>query len=163
MKSFYLFLFSSCFNFVAPAQNTCPVKRAYAFITVSMPGMIAVDEKGNPREAVPSMERCIYLECSGSRMPLIDQILYDNSAMKSTLSRINGSTIIVGKQRENGFELKLTCRKGYTLWKVELNPVDQQLTIKQDCKNIIIKSRFAGRLCRINLYREAQLMSLPRY
>ena len=158
-----ILVLASFFSFPTIAQNSCPIKRAYSFYTVSVPGMIPVDDKGNPVQAVISIDRSVYLECSGGKMPVIDKILYDNSTMKTIISRIIGSTVIVGKHAENGHDFEITCRKGYTLWKVELYPEDQNHTIGQDCRNIIIKSRYAGRLCKLSLYKETRLMSLPRY
>ena len=163
MKRTILFLFLSCTTVVCLAQSNCSIKKADAFITVSMPGMIFTDDKGNPVPPVPSLTRTIYLECIGTQMPVLDNILYNNIPQKTEITRIPGSKVIIGKHRENSRDYELTCRKGYTLWKIEVYPSGENKPVQQDCRHIIIKSRSGGRLCKFYIYRETELMSTPRY
>ena len=163
MIRYLLFFMLSCWGKPTLSQHLCSVKHAYSFYTVNMPGMIPIDDKGNPLPVAPSVERTIYLECSGIRMPVIDSILFDNVLMKTNVSRVSGTTIIFGKRVENGQDFGITCRKGYTLWKVAVYPANPDHTVNQDCRNIVIKTWNAGRSCRLNLNREIQLMGLPRY
>ena len=148
---------------IAFSQSSCVIKRAYAYYTLSMPGMIFTDDKGNPVDPVPSITRTVFIECSGNKMPVIDNILYNNIPQKNELSRVQGPKVIVGKHQENGHDFELTGQKGYTLWKVDIYPADENKRVSQDCKNIIIKSRSGKKSCKTILYKETALMPMPRY
>ena len=139
-KLLFLFLLSNCVT-ISFAQTTCSIKRAYAFFTVNMPGMIMKDDKGNDVAPTPAVERFIYVECSGTKAPVIEKVLYNSLPLITTVTRAESSVIAVSKRFEDGQDYKLTPAKGYTLWKVELQPVNDQAPVKQGCRNIIIKSK----------------------
>ena len=58
-------LFLSAILMVVPlslaAQTKCNIKKAYAFYTVSMPGMQMADENGNPIPPKPNIDRLLYI------------------------------------------------------------------------------------------------------
>ena len=72
MKIFLFTVILFAIGLTAFGQNNCNIKRGYAFYTISMPGMIMRDDNGNEVPAIPNEERCIYLECKGTKMPLIE-------------------------------------------------------------------------------------------
>ncbi len=155
--SFLAILFTSC------GQNNCTIKRGYAFYTVSMPGMIMRDDNGNEVAPIPSVQRFIYIECSGTKMPLIETVLYDNIPLKTTITSAIGSTITVGKNFQHGEDYKLTAARGNQFWKIDLYAVADKPFDKRQNKNIIIKTKEKSKLCKFYIYKETELMTLPRY
>ena len=96
-------------------------------------------------------------------MPLIETVLYEDVPCKATLTRETGATVTVGKNVAHNEDFKLTARNGYQFWKIALYPVDDKQMIKQQNNYIIIKTREKKRLCKFYIYKETQLLSLPRY
>lgn len=111
----------------------------------------------------PNIERFIYVESVGTKIPVVESVLFNNAAFKITLTRINGSRVVAGKNTTNGQDFILTTKKGNTLWKIELQPADENKIVMQGCKNIIIKSKTAGRYCKLYCYKETELASIPSY
>ena len=166
MKRSLLSILLVAFFLVSCAQNNCNVKRGYAFYTMSLPGMIMKDDNGNDVPPVINIERFIYIECVGTNMPVIQSVLYNNSEYKPAITRVTEKTVSVGRMQASGEGMgvyKLTARKGYTLWKIDLQPANDNTNVKQDCKNIIIKTTDKGKICKFYIYKEILLASLPRY
>lgn len=163
MKRLFYLLLLCCSSALAFTQVSSPIKRAYAFYTLSMPGNVFTDDKGNTVPPVASLSRTIYFECSGTQMPVITGIQYCNTLQKTELTRMPGTTVIVGKHIETGKDYAINGRKGFTMWKIDIYPADDAKTVKGDCKLIIIKSKSGGRLSRCYLYSETELMPMPRY
>ncbi len=145
------------------AQKNCSIKKAFAFYTVSVPGMIRKDDNGNEVRPTPSVERTIYMECSGTKAPVLEAILYDNIILKTTVTKAETAMITVGRKPNAEKDYTLTAAKGNTIWKVLLQPADEKTAVAEDCKNIIIKSRSGSKACRYNINKEAELVGLPNY
>lgn len=164
MRKFFLLIGILATGLFSCAQKGGPaVKKAYAFYTSHMPGMQMVDEKGNRVNPVPTIERVIYLECSGSKEPVLNGILYAGKSMKATLSRISGNMVAVGKLSEKSHEYTLLAQKGNTLWKVEMETPDVTEGVAADCKSIIIRTKYAGKIYKTFLYQETELYTPPSY
>lgn len=147
------------------AQKSCSIKKAYAFYTVSVPGMIRKDDNGNDVRPTPSVERIIYLECSGTKAPVFEAILYNNIILKATVTKTETATatITVGRKPNAEKDYILTAGKGNTIWKVLLQPTDERTRVAEGCKNIIIKSRTGSKVCRYNINKETELVGIPNY
>ena len=163
MKKFFLFIMflaglSSVFS-----QSTCPIKRAFAFYTVNMPGTVRVDDKGNEVRPDPMIERVIYLECSGTAMPVLDSVLYKDRYIKGSLERIREQSVTAGIKANGNMPFRLTARKGYNLWKLQLETMNQTLSPAINCPLITIRTRVKGKPCKCNLYKEDELQGIPRY
>lgn len=163
MKKTLLTIFLFAIVFTSCGQNNCSIKRGYAFYTVSMPGMIMRDDNGNEVAPIPSVQRFIYIECSGTKMPVIETVLYDNISLKTAITSAIGSTVTVGKNFQHGEDYKLTAARGNQFWKIDLYPVDDKQLVKRQNNNIIIKSKEKSKLCKFYIYKETELMTLPRY
>ena len=163
MKKTLLSILCLALAFTCCSQSNCSIKRAYSFFKVHLPGNIPVDENGRPRKMPPNIERFIYVEVAGTKMPLVESVLFNNTAFKTNLTRINGSRVVAGKNAANGQDFILTSKKGNTLWKIELQSADENKMVAQGCKNIIIKSKTAGRYCKLYCYKEIELASIPSY
>ena len=147
----------------AVAQNACYIKRADAFFTVNMPGMIMKDDAGNDVRPTPTIERIIYIECVGKKAPLIASVNYNNTMQLSALKKTVGKIIYIGKRADNSNDIKMIAGKGNTIWKIEFNPANEKTGIKTGCKNITIISRAGTKQCTYNLNTETELAGLPRY
>jgi hypothetical protein len=146
------------------AQTRCAaVKKAYAYYTVTIPGMQMADENGNPIPPKSDIARFIYLECSEPKMPEIDSVLYNGIPVNASMSRVEADTVIAGNKYENNQELMITAKKGNTIYKIALHSATDQSPVNTDCKNIILKIKIAGKNCEFKIEEELQLMTLPRY
>lgn len=158
MKKILLFIISSGSLLSAGAQNNCGIKKAYAFYTVSMPGVQMTDGKGNPVDAIPFTDHFIYMECKGNAKPAIDSVVFNNNiAMVAVVKMVEGRKVSAGKINES--DHMITAKKGNTLWKIEILPRLDKPVVIHNSKNINIK----GKGCYYHLTKETELMSLPRY
>jgi hypothetical protein len=157
LQIFLLTGFSTSF-----AQVSCNIKKAYAFYNASMPGVQMVDENGNPIPVLPSYIRFIYVEYSSAKMPDIKAVIYNNEALSFTITGIKERTVSIGDKNLNPNNT-ITAKKGSTFLKIDLYPKDGKTMAETDYKNIIIKYKSAGKLCKFNLNFEKQFNTLPRY
>lgn len=158
--------FSMCLMVAAcicRAQTGCYIKKAYAFFTVSVPGVQMSDDNGNPIPPKADIARFIYIEWGGSVKPQIKTVLYNNKALSATLVAVKGRTVVPGSEFSENNKFKISSKQGNSLWKIELQPQADNSQPEQDCKNIIIKTYVKGRSCSFKLLNEMQLMMLPRY
>ena len=163
MKNILLgILFSACFLSVC-AQSTGHLKKAYAYYTVSFPGMQMVDENGNPITPKPSIGRIIYFEWSGVKKPAIEAVLYNKQVLIATLIPVEGKTVVPGSDFSKNNVSKITVNKQNSLWKIELQPKEGYIMPDQDCKNIIIKIKESKNTFSYKLIRETLLQTMPRY
>ncbi len=167
MKKTFLFALllagTICFG-----QTNCNIKKAYAYYTVSVPGVQMADENGNPVPPKPYIARFIYIECNGSKIPGIKTVLYNKFPLSFSVMRVKEKTVSVGN-KPNGYQVEnnrvytITAKRGNTLWKIDLEPVAGKPMVETDCKNIIIKTKDSDKVCKFKLQKETQLMTLPRY
>ncbi len=163
MKKIYLLsvLFVSLLTSFAPADGH--IKKAYAYYTITLPGIQMSDENGNPVPQVFNITRFIYIEWSGAMIPVIESVWYNNIPLPATLIAANSNTVITGNKFEDNREIKITCNKRNSLWKIELHPASGNRSIKEGCKNIVIKIKGKNKIYHFKLQKETQLMTLPRY
>jgi len=160
----YIFLFLACFSFSNSfAQNTCPVKRGYAFYTVNMPGTIRVDEQGNQVRPDPMIERVIYLEAASSLTFMTDSMTEGSRYIQASAGRFKGLEVNAGKQTADGKNFTFQARKGYVLWKLQLETMSERLGPALKCTRIVIRSQQRGKTCKFYLYKETELEGIPRY
>jgi hypothetical protein len=162
MKTFLLHIlllagFSSSF-----AQSHCTVKKAYAFYNVSMPGAQMADEHGNPIPPKANITRFIYVEYSGTKMPDITSVLYNNTALDYTVIKVIAKIVSIGDKKLNPNNT-ITAKRGNTFLQITLQPFEGKAIPDADCKSIIIKSKIAGKLCKFYCTGEKQFATLPRY
>ncbi len=163
MKKIYLLsvLFISLLTSFAPGDGH--IKKAYAYYTVTLPGIQMSDENGNPIPPVANIARFIYIEWSGAKIPVIESVLYNNIQLPATLFAADSNTVIAGNRFEDNGEIKITCNKQNSLWKIELHPPAVNKSVKEGCKNIVIKTKGTNKIYKFKLQKETQLTTLPRY
>lgn len=156
-----LFFLSICL--AAGAQSDCSVKKAYAFYTVTTPGMAMMDENGNTISPPPTISRFIYLEWTGGEDPKVENVFYDEKQYTADISAIEGNSVIPGDGGENNEQYTVTINKCNRLWKIDIVPSPDPKTDKIESEKIVIRLKIKDKLCEITLPHETRLMSLPRY
>ncbi|MEP7238718.1 MAG: hypothetical protein ABI685_12655 [Ferruginibacter sp.] len=163
MKAIFLSISLVAFVLTCSAQTNCNIKKAYAYYTVSMPGVQMADENGNPINPKPIIDRFIYIEWCGVKSPKIETILYNNKALIATLTVVSGKTVVAGSELSKDNNTKITVKKNNSLWKIELQSREGHNMPEEGCKNIIIKVKGTNNTCSFKLTKETQLMTMPRY
>ena len=163
MKRIFLYGIISFFFNISFGQNPGKIQRGYAFFTSSTPGMIRVDDNGNQVTPAPIIERFIYVECPGTKMPMVSTVLYNKTAYTSTVQFVNETTVHAGKKNENGQEIVLNPKKGNRFWMIELQGSSGQEPKPGAVRNIIITSKAGTALYKFYLYKETQLQAPDRY
>ncbi len=144
------------------AQNSCTIKKAYAFYNASMPGVQMVDENGSPIPVLPMYTRFIYVEYTGSKMPEIKTVLYNNVILLFSIESVKEKTVLIGDQSIKPNNI-INAKKGNSFLKIIVHADLEKTMPEIDCKNIVIKSKFAGKRCTFYVTRETAFASLPRY
>ena len=164
MKKIALILLLSGFFFAnAFAQNAPRIQRAYAYYSMNMPGMIMQDDNGNPVDPVITIDRSMYVECQGTKMPDIRTITYDNILYKTSITKVMERTIQVGKKADSGTEIVLAAKKGNSFWKLDLQLTKDTDKAPKVVKHIVIQGRNNKRPYSFYLYNETRLMVPERY
>ena len=144
------------------AQSNCTIKKAYAWYNVSIPGAQMVDDNGNPIPPKANITRFIYVEYSGTKVPEIKSVLYNNVALNYTIIKVKEKTVSVGDNKLNP-KNTITAKKGNSFLKINLQPFEGKTMPETGCKNIIIKSRVSGKLCKFYVTTENAFATLPMY
>lgn len=144
------------------AQSSGTIKKAYAYYNVSMPGIQMVDENGNPVTPKPNVTRFIYVEYSGIKMPDIREVLYNGSKLSFSIVPIKEKMVSIGDKALNPNN-SITAKKGNSFLKVVIHPEDGKAMPETACKNIIIKSKLAGKIYRFYVTGEKQFLTPPMY
>lgn len=162
MKVLFLhILLLMCFS-VSFGQVSCNIKKAYAFYNVSMPGVQMVDENGNPVTPRPNITRFIYIEYSGSKMPEVKSVLYNGVMLDYTVIKIKEKSVSIGDKKLNP-DNAIKAKKGNSFLQINLQPFEGKIMPDADCKNIMIKSKLAGKLCKYYVTSEVGFAVPPRY
>jgi hypothetical protein len=162
MKILLLHIFLLTGFSVSFAQVNCNIKKAYAFYNVSMPGAQMVDENGNPVRPKANITRLIYVEYSGTKMPDIKAVLYNGVSLNFSVVGVKEKTVSIGDKELNQGKT-ITVKKGNFFLQINLQPFEGKAMPDADCKNITIKSKLAGKLCKFYVTGEKEFATLPRY
>ena len=145
------------------AQNAPKIQRAYAFYSITIPGMAMQDDKGNTIDPIATIDRSIFVESPGTKMPDIRSVSYNKILYKAVIKKLDENAVQVGTNAETEKEIVLSAKKGNSLWKLELQLMKDTDKAPKDVKHIIIQGRYNKRPYSFNLYNETKLASLPRY
>ena len=164
MKKSGIILLLTSFLFVnAFAQNAPRIQRAYAYFSMNMPGMIMQDEKGNPVDPIIAIDRIIYVESQGTKMPEIRSVSYNKVEYKVVVTKVNERIVNVGKRADNGKEIILSAKRGNSFWKLDLQLAKETDKAPKEVKYIDIWGRADKRVYNFHLYNETRLMVPDRY
>ncbi len=163
MKNILLTIFVSAMILNCNAQTNCSIKKAYAFYSISTPGVQMADDNGNPIPVKSTINRFIYIEWTGAKNPEIETVMYNNKALTANLSAVEGDTAVLGPNFINNPDFKVISKKCNKLWKIDLGNVLGNEAPEQNCNNIIIKTKGSKNACVFKLTKETLLMTMPRY
>ena len=161
MKFFFIFLTLLFFTYISNAQKKCKTLEAKAFISISMPGNIPVDENGNPFLVKENIIRTIYLTTSCQLPPVLLTIKYYNlEGIKIsngvTLKNVIALKVIVDKS------IAIKKIKGSTTWRLDIdlgeNKIEQNNTLRIQINGTLGKEKFD-----LKLKSETKLESVPTY
>jgi hypothetical protein len=159
-QAFLVFLFVSL-TLLASSQSKCSINKAMAFYTETYPGMQMADQNGNPIAPKATVERQIYIEWCGAKKPEITEVLYDNRPFSVVLEKINGRSVIAGKDLSPENKTRITAAKCKQLWKLIVIPKDGKEAPEPGAKQILIKTK-SPRACVFKINTETRLKTLPR-
>lgn len=162
MKIFFLHIVLLMGIPVSYAQSSCSIKKAYAWYNVSMPGVQMADENGNPIPPKANITRFIYVEYSGTKLPEIKSVTYNDTALGFSVEKVKEKAVSIGDKRLNPGKA-ITVKKGNSFLKINLYPFEGKTMPDADCKKITINCKIAGRPCRFTVFNETAFATLPRY
>lgn len=161
MKKIFIFLLLCVAGSFVYAQLKCNINKAWAFYTVSYPGVQMTDENGNPIPPKLMIDRFIYIEWCGSKKPDVTEVLYNNRAFSAVLEKVEGRSVIAGKDLSPENKIRISAGRCKRLWKLILVPKDEDKVPEPGSRQIVIKTRSPG-ACVFKLAKETRLMTLPR-
>lgn len=142
------------------AQSKCGINKAWAYYTVSFPGMQMSDENGNPVPPKPIIDRFIYIEwCGAKKKPDIKEVTYNDQDYEVVLEKVVGRSVVPGKDLSPENKTRIYVAKCANLWKLVLIPKDK--VPDPESKQITIKLKTSSK-CVMKLTKETQLKTLPR-
>lgn len=163
MKKIFLSILYFSFVFASCAQTKCAVKNAYAFYTVTIAGMAMADENGNIIPPTPLVTRFIYLEWTGKKAPDVEKILYDKMIYTAIITAVDSNNVVPGEPNAENAEYSIRIKKCNSLWKLELQPAEENKKAKEDASEISINLKNGDKPCNYILKKETLLHSAPRY
>jgi hypothetical protein len=162
MKTVFLYILLLTGFSVSFAQIPSNIKKAYAWYNASMPGAQMADENGNPIPPKANITRFIYVEYSGTKIPEIKSVIYNGVSLDFSVLNVKEKTIPIGDKKLNPGKT-ITAKKGNSFLQINLQPFEGKTMPEANCKNIIIKSKVAGKLCKFYVTGEKEFATLPRY
>jgi hypothetical protein len=161
MKKNCLVLLLCLGSILLHAQSRCNINKAWAYYTVSYPGMQMADENGNPIPPKPIIDRFIYIEWCGSKKPDIKEVLYNGREYEAVLEKVTGRSVVPGKDLSPENKTRITAARCKQLWKLTLLPKGEAAVPEPGGKQVIIKIKLHGK-CVYRISRESKLITLPR-
>jgi hypothetical protein len=149
-------LFSSC------SAQSYHIQKASAFLTVSVPGTVMVDDKGNQVPPKLITERSVFIETNYKGKPKIDSVLYNGILFTSSVADKETTSLHIGIRKDNEQPVKLTKKKGNHIWQIYLqSPADHDITYA--VKKIVVIGKLDKKVFRYSINAETELSALPRY
>jgi hypothetical protein len=146
------------------AQTRPVIIKASAFCITIQPGMIPVDDNGNPRPMPIQVERFLYIECSGGEKPQIMEITGNRIPFNFQIMAVAPSIVSAGKRMLDGKELQLTARKNYRFWKIDLTQkAGTSIFPATALKQMTIRYRSGRKTYAFTLNNETEIRGIDRY
>src|SRR3954467_13878757 len=101
------------------------IKKSYAFSKEIAHGKEQKDARGNPIERHDTAY-FLYLEVAGSTKPVVTGVTYNFKAYDPAVYPVSAKEMVAGVKKTTGQKVVLSKGKTNSLWKIELNPVDNQ-------------------------------------
>lgn len=129
LRIIYFLLVVPFFNLDCIGQSSNKlIPNSYAFSKFSSPGNMMVPEAGQPGPQV-IQERIIYLQVKGNLKPEIKGIKALDYYFSHSIRPISDFPESPGINSLTGKPMKMVKRKGYTLWRIDLQPAHDSMNI----------------------------------
>ncbi|MGC4103495.1 hypothetical protein [Ferruginibacter sp.] len=138
------------------------IVRAYAFFSVSVPGMQRVDDRGNPVNPDPIIDRVIYIECRFNGRPKIDSVLYNGVLYAATVADKEENVLSIGTRQDNGKAIVLPRSKGNHIWRIDVSQLEGKPLLHEQLKKIVLKGKLNSNKFAFTLISETQLSTPDR-
>jgi hypothetical protein len=144
--------------------NAQPFKilKAYAFVTVSLPGTVREDIDGTTNKPELITERFIYIETNYKSQPKIDSVFYNTILFTGTITAINEVKHKAGIKL-NGQPFFIACKKGNHLWRLDLQQLTGETIKPGNTKKITVKGKSGAIRFTQTITTEVELMGPERY
>lgn len=139
------------------------IQKAWAFVTESMPGRVMQDENGNTITPTPITERFIFVETNYKGNIKADSVWYNDKLYKAEAVLIKETKHHAGVIYTNGNPFYIIPKKGNKLWRIDVQPANEQTIITAGVvKKIILKGRLGNTGFKQNISAEVRLTG-PEY
>lgn len=108
------------------AQSKNLVIKSYAFMSVSRPGTIAVDENGKPLNAGEDTTFIIYVETKKTVSPEWKYAWKNDKFYTLNYSLVEQKSVRAGKNKLSGEEITISATGSNKLWLLQLIPVSEK-------------------------------------
>jgi hypothetical protein len=157
LACFTLLLMQAC------AQTKSTVQ-GQAFYKISMPGTLMADENGQPIQRGPLVNRFLILETVSSRMPEIEQVIYNGVSCTAAVYPVTLLPENIGKEKVSGKPVTISPAKGKSVWRIEVaDPENKPGFWKQAIDKIMVRGKQDGRIFNLRLQKEKEIEALPAY
>lgn len=136
-------------------QQVLPVKNAWAFVKISAPGNVMVDEGGNEVRRM-IVKRTIYLETPYVATLTIEKIIA-GSTFNGSVEKLNVQREIAGMRMDK--QIIINVQRNHSLWKIDVTPVttNKVKSLEKPLANIQITGRINGKKFLKTIKKEVQL------
>ncbi len=153
--------FCSLLSVKSNGQTFCPVKNGYAFYTLTIPGMQRVDENGNRINPKAVKQRFIYLESQSGVMFSIEDVYYNNIPVKKFTVVAAENVVNLGFADGTGNPLKIKAGKKFNLWKITIEPKENDK--EKENTTISVKIKSAKKVSIFIIKKEIQISTPDSY
>ena len=142
--SISLFVTLLSVHLISCAQTKQVVKNSYSFYEKHLPGMLRVDEKGEPFPVIPDTAVIVYVETT-SKLIKWERAWQNGRSYSIAAQQIVTTPFPAGKLYKDDRQITLFILKGNFLWQLYLSPEAQQKIVpeKKINKNeILLKGKY---------------------
>ena len=139
MQKLYFILLGLFFLTQGNAQLNCKAVKGYAYIIVTIPGNMPVDDNGNPTADRLHKERFIYFITICKLKPVINTVLYNNTVVKAD-SQPSYEKSFFATRRTDQKTLLIKPGKGKYLWKI--NIIENSVCFLEEFRSCCSREQF---------------------
>jgi hypothetical protein len=154
MRILLLFLLPVLFSFHPPVVKVS----AHAYVRISSPGAMRVDEDGNPLNTFV-VQRFIILETPGNGTVSKINVKAGSTPFHAQLEEIRSSRELIGKHFTSGKSLYVIKKKNMRTWRITLTLTDGKQP-SQPLNKLCISGMNGSKSFRISQLSETQLESV---
>ena len=160
---FLLVLVITADNIVFAQTANKLIGKSYAYCKFSLPGTIIAPGAGKRPQTV-IQERIIYLEIKDTVKPVIKTIYSGKYHFSNSITAISNFPESPGISLTASKAAIIKKRAGYSLWRIDIFPEDDQITVPSVVlNNYVVKGSLNGKPFTVSVKKETQLSGDMRY